>query len=84
MTNDNDARRRVRQRVNPLTHKFPIGGRVIQKFGAQMSLDSYRVTGHLPDGGAGLQYRIKRDRDGQERVAAESALARATQDDHIL
>jgi hypothetical protein len=83
MTNDNDARRRFRQRTLPLSHKFPIGARVIQKFGAHTVLDSFRVTGHLPDGGSGLQYRIKRDRDGQERVATESALARVAQDNLI-
>ncbi|MEF3365332.1 hypothetical protein V3H18_02160 [Methylocystis sp. 9N] len=49
-----------------------------------MSMDLFRVTGHLPDGGSGLQYRIKRDRDGQERVAGESTLARAAQDDQFL
>jgi hypothetical protein len=33
---------------------------------------SFRVTRLLPDGGAGLQYRIKGERDGIERVVTES------------
>jgi hypothetical protein len=35
---------------------------------------SFRVTRHLPDGGAGLQYRIKGERDGIERVVTESSI----------
>ncbi|HEY8125884.1 MAG TPA: hypothetical protein VIF88_10740 [Methylocystis sp.] len=78
MTNDNDTMRRFRRPAQRMTavpsHKFAIGVRVIQKFGAATGTDSFSVTRHLPDAGAGLQYRMKRERDGQERVAVESAL----------
>lgn len=58
------------------THKFAVGARVVQKIGARSERLSFRVTRLLPDGGEGLQYRIKSDRDGQERVATESSLER--------
>ena len=87
MTNDNETSRRFRRPPQRLTtvpsHKFPIGGRVIQKSGAPTDADSFHVTRHLPDAGAGLQYRMKRDRDGQERVAVESALELVAGDDLI-
>lgn len=87
MTNDNDTGRRYRRPPQRLTavpsHKFPIGVRVVQKFGAATGTDSFCVTRHLPDAGAGLQYRLKRDRDGQERVAVESALELVTRENFI-
>ncbi|MFO1124321.1 MAG: hypothetical protein U1E25_02830 [Methylocystis sp.] len=87
MTNDNETSRRFRRPAQRLTavpsHKFPVGVRVIQKSGAATDADSFHVTRHLPDGGAGLQYRLKRDRDGQERVAVESALERDAGDNLI-
>ncbi len=55
-------------------HKFVVGANVLYR-GAS---SPYRVTRHLPDDGQGLQYRIRSERDGQERVAVESALERAT------
>jgi hypothetical protein len=88
MPSDNETGARLRHRVHRLTstpsHKFPIGVRVIQRFGAPTGLDSFRVTRHLPDDGAGLQYRMKRDRDGQERVAVESALERVARDEDLF
>lgn len=57
------------------THKFAVGARVVQNRARSERL-SFRVTRLLPDGGEGLQYRIKSDRDGQERVATESSLER--------
>lgn len=85
MTNDNETSRRLRRPTYRLTavpsHKFPIGVRVIQKFGAATGMESFCVTRHLPDAGGGLQYRMKRDRDGQERVAVESALELVARDD---
>lgn len=87
MTNDNKTSLRFRRPAQRLTvvpsHKFPIGVRVVQKFGAATGTDSFHVTRHLPDAGAGLQYRMKRDRDGQERVAVESALERVAGNDLI-
>jgi len=56
------------------THKFDVGLHVSYRGGPAAGL--YRVTRRLPDGGQGLQYRIRSDRDGQERVALESALQR--------
>jgi hypothetical protein len=87
MTNDNDTLRRYRRPARRITvapsHKFAIGVRVIQKFGAATGTDSFSVTRHLPDAGAGLQYRMKRERDGQERVAVESALELVTREDFM-
>ena len=57
------------------THKFEVGLVVSFRGGSASGL--YRVTRRLPDGGQGLQYRIRSERDGQERVAIESALQRA-------
>lgn len=51
-------------------HRFPVGALVSFNGGL------FKVTRHLPDGGAGLQYRLKNERDGQERVAVESSLDR--------
>jgi len=56
------------------THKFAVGLHVSFRGGPASEL--YRVTRHLPNGGQGLQYRIRSDRDGQERVVLESALQR--------
>lgn len=73
-----DARNRFRSAriaVAP-THKFAIGALVLHKVGAQTESGSFKVTRHLPDGGQGLQYRIRSERDGHERVAIESAIER--------
>ena len=77
MTGSIKARQRNRVvRAVTAPHKFDVGLRVLYPNGPGSSL--YRVTGRLPDGGQGLQYRIRCDRDGQERVVIESALRRAT------
>lgn len=55
------------------THKFEVGVHVAYHGGVGM----YQVTRQLPDGGQGLQYRVRSDRDGQERVVLESALERS-------
>ncbi|WP_428384596.1 hypothetical protein [Methylocystis sp.] len=85
MSNDNEMAARARQHAHRIisrpAHKFPIGVRVIQRFGAPTGLGSFRVTRHLPDDGAGLLYRVKRERDGQERVANESSLELIRRDD---
>jgi hypothetical protein len=50
------------------THKFRVGAYVLHRIGMRSEKTSFRVTRQLPDGGAGLQYRIKGERDGIERV----------------
>jgi hypothetical protein len=77
MTDYINARERYRnvKTITVPTHKFDIGVHVSYHGGPASGL--YRVTRHLPDGGQGLQYRVRSDRDGQERVVVESALERA-------
>jgi hypothetical protein len=58
------------------THKFDVGAHVFHSIGARSERASFQVTRQLPDGGAGLQYRIKGARDGLERVVTESSLER--------
>ncbi len=74
-----DARerfRRVKVVATP-THKFSIGAHVAFKSGPSGERGYFHVTRQLPDGGHGLQYRIRSDRDGQERVVIETTLERA-------
>lgn len=73
-----DQRERHRKaRARPVAvHKFDIGAHVTHAFGARSERIGFRVTRRLPDGGEGLQYRIKCDRDGHERVVTESTLQR--------
>ncbi|QGM99926.1 hypothetical protein [Methylocystis parvus] len=80
MGNDIDSRERFRtlKIVEAPTHKFELGVHVVCKPGPFAANGYFRVTRHLPDGGYGLQYRIRSDRDGHERVVAENALERAT------
>ena len=80
MSNDIDSRDRSRtlKSVGTPTHKFELGVHVTCKPGTFAANGHFRVTRHLPDGGHGLQYRIRSDRDGHERVVAEAALQRAT------
>ena len=84
MANDNDSNQRFRHKV-PIrviaTHKFPIGCSVLHRHGARSADGLFRVVRQLPDEGAGLQYRIKRDHDGRECVATESTLQRGTKTD---
>jgi hypothetical protein len=64
---------RLRATAAP-AHKFGVGAHVLHSAGARTERTSFRVTRQLPDGGAGLQYRIKGERDGLERVVTESSL----------
>lgn len=75
-----DARQRSRRAkvVATPTHKFEVGVHVACKTGHTSERGYFRVTRLLPNGGQGLQYRIRSDRDGQERVVTEDALERAT------
>jgi hypothetical protein len=68
--------RRARAMTTP-SHKFDVGVHVSYKAGASAERSPFQVTRHLPDGGQGLQYRIRSDRDGHERVVVENALERA-------
>jgi hypothetical protein len=58
-----------------ISHKFPVGAAVAQSTDGRVEKSSFRVTRHLPDSGAGLQYRIKDESDGRERVVTEAALS---------
>ncbi|BDV34415.1 MULTISPECIES: hypothetical protein [Methylocystis] len=58
------------------THKFDVGTLVSHRIGASSERSLFRVTRHLPDGGQGLQYRVRSERDGQERVVVEASLQR--------
>jgi hypothetical protein len=71
--NARERHRSVRATTAP-GHKFDVGSHVSYKGGPASGL--YSVSRRLPDSGQGLQYRIRSDRDGQERVVIESALER--------
>jgi hypothetical protein len=68
------ARQRTLRNRTPAKHKFALGASVLHRVGARSEKAPYRVTRQLPDGGAGFLYRIKGERDGLERVVAESDL----------
>jgi hypothetical protein len=70
-------RRAPRNRIEA-THKFPVGAHVVCEIGVRAEKAPCEITRLLPDGGAGLQYRIKDVRDGVERVVTESAVESAT------
>jgi hypothetical protein len=74
--NADEFSRTLRHRIKTAAHKFDVGAHVLHKVGARSERASFRVTRQLPDGGGGLQYRIKGERDGVERVVTESSLER--------
>ncbi len=53
-------------------HKFAVGTQVSLIGRAERA--TFKITRQLPDGGGGLQYRIKNEREDYERVAAEGLL----------
>ncbi len=53
-------------------HKFAVGT-VVSLIG-RAEQATFKITRQLPDGGAGLQYRIKSEREDYERVATEGLL----------
>jgi len=53
-------------------HKFVLGAHVILVGKSDETL--FKVTRLLPDGGSGLQYRIKNEQEGYERVTIERLL----------
>jgi hypothetical protein len=59
------------------THLFTMGQIVRLKGGFALpsqSLVAYRITGTLPPRGDSLQYRIRNDDEGYERVATQDSL----------
>jgi hypothetical protein len=60
--------------VSPVAHKFAVGASVICPIGHRSEKGLFQVVRHLPDGGQGLQYRLKSVADGHERMAFEAAL----------
>jgi hypothetical protein len=66
---------RVRPAAAPEKHKFALGSYVTLVGKSEQTL--FKVTRLLPDGGSGLQYRIKSEREDYERVAIEPLLAAA-------
>jgi hypothetical protein len=65
----------ARPNVPAATHKFALGTFVTLVGKSEQTL--FKVTRLLPDGGSGLQYRIKSEREDYERVAIEPLLAAA-------
>ncbi|WP_298421344.1 hypothetical protein [Rhodoblastus sp.] len=63
----------VRPNVSSAAHKFAVGALVTMVGGSERTM--FKVTRHLPDGGSGLQYRIKNEGENYERVAIEPLLA---------
>jgi hypothetical protein len=58
------------------SHHFSVGALVAFRAPSAGERINFRVTRQLPDGGQGFQYRIRSERDGQERVAIEANLER--------
>ncbi|MBB4198048.1 hypothetical protein GGD83_001841 [Rhodoblastus sphagnicola] len=65
----------ARPNVSAAAHKFALGTLVTLVGKSDQTL--FKVTRLLPDGGAGLQYRIKSEQEGYERVVIEVLLERA-------
>ncbi|MGO9389213.1 hypothetical protein [Rhodoblastus sp.] len=63
---------KARRDVLASGHKFPVGTFVSLIGRAEQA--TFKVTRQLPDGGSGLQYRIKNEREDYERVATEALL----------
>ncbi|HUO53270.1 MAG TPA: hypothetical protein VMU18_00910 [Rhodoblastus sp.] len=67
--------RAARPNPPPAKHKFALGSFVTQVGKTEQVL--FKVTRLLPDSGAGLQYRIKCEREDFERIAVEPLLSPA-------
>jgi hypothetical protein len=61
--------------VSSARHKFALGTLVTLVGKSEQTF--FKVTRLLPDGGSGLQYRIKSEREDYERVAIEPMLTAA-------
>lgn len=72
----------MREKSQRLIHARPTAASAQHKFAinAHVLLDGksddavFQITRLLPDGGSGLQYRIKSEREGHERVVVERLL----------
>lgn len=73
----NNGRYRKLTSMTVRTHRFDVGAMVVYQTSANVAPDQFKVTRRLPDGGQGLQYRIRSERDGHERVVLEAALLSA-------
>lgn len=56
------------------SHRFGVGCMVTHRTSSGGEPAHFRVERQLPDGGQGLQYRIRSERDGRERVVLEANL----------
>jgi len=68
----------LRRKATPTSvpaHQFAVDGMVVFKTPVSGAESTFRITRLLPDGGQGLQYRIRSERDGHERVVLESIVA---------
>jgi hypothetical protein len=75
---DNSQIRRpnyARPVVATLKHKFALGAHVVLDGKSDSAV--FKVTRLLPDEGSGLQYRIKNEQEGHERVSVERLLKAA-------
>ena len=63
------------------THKFAVDAPVVHRIGHLSERVLFRIVRHLPDGGQGLQYRLKSEADGHERVTFEAALEQPKPED---
>jgi hypothetical protein len=73
--NDNPRYRKLIAKV-ARSHQYDVGAMVAYRLSASAERAPFRITRRLPDGGQGLQYRIRSERDGHERVVLESNLER--------
>jgi hypothetical protein len=64
------------KRIESSLHAFPLDSLVNFQPAGQAE-QTFRVVGHLPEGAAGLQYRLRLESSGQERVAGELHLKQA-------
>ena len=70
------APRQAKRNRAVVAHKFPVGASVMHGVGGKSEKTPFKITRQMPDGGNGFQYRIKSDRDGQERIVTEAMLER--------
>lgn len=73
---NNNPRYRKATSMVARSHQFDVGVTVAYRASSTGAREHFRITRLLPDGGQGLQYRIRSERDGHERVVLESNLER--------
>ncbi|MCW2286741.1 hypothetical protein M2323_004501 [Rhodoblastus acidophilus] len=74
---ENSRTNHPRPVASTATHKFAPGAHVVLEGKSDDAV--FKVTRLLPDGGSGLQYRIKNEQEGYERVAVERLLTAVRQ-----